>query len=118
MTPVTPRHVPLPTLTASSMNRAFAAGPSAEPATPGEPASVVTAPSGATFRITLEIAPLEAELEFSLEPLASGGANLLAAELPVYSRDGRDIDAMLADTLRARGETIAVASDPTSKPTV
>ena len=37
----------------------------------------------------------------------------LAAELPVYSRDGRDIDAMLADGLRARGETIAVAESCT-----
>lgn len=37
----------------------------------------------------------------------------LAAELPVYSRDDRDIDAMLADALRARGETVAVAESCT-----
>ena len=37
----------------------------------------------------------------------------LASELPVYSRDGRDIDAILADELRARGETVAVAESCT-----
>ena len=38
---------------------------------------------------------------------------VLDAELPVYSRDGRDVDAILADELRARGETVAVAESCT-----